>query len=559
MSEALALTQLESELQNNNWDYASNRHNSSVLAEFNLCTFAEHNSSAMVVFPTSVEDIQWFINTINTLNKTSDTLKIYTVSSGQNWGYGSATPTSEQAILLCLKHLNPAPEWVSNTLDTDMPYGKKLGILKLSAGVTQQQLYDFLQQQGGDFWMDATGSSPSCSVLANTLERGFGHTSYGDHFEHVAGMEVVLADGSLVKTGHAGCKNAANIGVHKQGLGPYLDGLFSQSNLGIVTAIYLRVMPAKKHLYTFFIKLKSDQDFAQAVEQLQVLKLNGTLNSQMHCANAHKGIQAMMRYPYKETDGITPLSDDIAENIIKANGISPWTISGAIYGNSWLDAYASRRALVKALKDIPCKKIILSDGMATSVKNIISSLFIGLLLPKLQQKMLPQLNVLSALIDLKKGIPSDFFIKSVYWRKKALGRSLTQPDKDRVGLIWLAPIGPMTKESIEYFSSTTKASFKKYGFEPSISMTLLNERAVDCVISIIFDRDSAQDEIKALQCHDELLAAFNKMGFSVYRSSTRAMSEDSLNFSDELTTLQQAIKKGVDPQGLLSPGHYIKP
>jgi len=554
----LTITQLETELQKKQCDYASANHQSQLLAEFNACTYAQHNASALVVFPTSVQCVQWFIETINTLNSTGAQFKVYTVSSGQNWGYGSATPTCEQAILLCLKNLNSSPQWLTNQLDTDTPYGKKLGIVRISAGVTQQQLYDFLQQEGGEFWMDATGSSPSCSVLANSLERGFGHTCYGDHFDQVSGMEVILADGSLVKTGHAGCNNAANIGVHKHGLGPYLDGLFSQSNLGIVTAIYLRLMPAKKYLYKFFIKLENDQDFAQAIEQLRPLKLNGTLNSQIHCGNAHKGIQAVMRYPYKETNGITPLPSKLFANIIKEKDISPWTISGVIYGNSWLEALASRRALHHALKGINCKKIILSEGMAAVAKKIIDSKLVSSILPKLQQKVLPQLSVFSALIGLNKGVPTDFFIKSAYWRKKQLGQSLNHPDKDRVGLIWLAPIGPMTKETVEYLSATITTIFIKYDFEPAISITLLNERAIDCVISIAFDRDIEQDNIKALQCHDELLVAFNKMGFSTYRSSTRAMNNNMLNFSDALTKLHSDIKKGVDPDGLLSPGHYIQ-
>jgi len=27
--------------------------------------------------------------------------------------------------------------------------------------------------------MDATGASPECSIVGNTMERGFGHTPYG--------------------------------------------------------------------------------------------------------------------------------------------------------------------------------------------------------------------------------------------------------------------------------------------------------------------------------------------------------------------------------------------
>ena len=48
--------------------------------------------------------------------------------------------------------------------------------------------------------MDATGSSAACSVLGNTLERGFGHSPYSDHAGQVVCMEVMLADGRIIQT-----------------------------------------------------------------------------------------------------------------------------------------------------------------------------------------------------------------------------------------------------------------------------------------------------------------------------------------------------------------------
>ena len=74
-------------------------------------------------------------------------LAIYPISRGRNWGYGSATPTSAGAVLLSLQDLNGAVEWVGNQLDEPgRPYGKRLGIVRVPANVTQQQLYDFLQE-----------------------------------------------------------------------------------------------------------------------------------------------------------------------------------------------------------------------------------------------------------------------------------------------------------------------------------------------------------------------------------------------------------------------------
>ena len=73
------------------------------------------------------------------------------------------------------------------------------------------------------------------------------------------------------------------------------------------------------------------------------------------------------------------------------------------------------------------------------------------LFPKLQKKLFPQLTMLKELIKLKKGVPTNYFVDSVYWRKRhfsALEKKLN-PDKDKVGMIWISPIAPMTKENVK--------------------------------------------------------------------------------------------------------------
>ena len=51
--------------------------------------------------------------------------------------------------------------------------------------------------------MDATGASPDCSIIGNTMERGFGHTPMGDHCANACGFEVVLPTGECIETGFA--------------------------------------------------------------------------------------------------------------------------------------------------------------------------------------------------------------------------------------------------------------------------------------------------------------------------------------------------------------------
>ena len=91
--------------------------------------------------------------------------------------------------------------------------------------------------------MDATGAGLDASLVGNTLDRGFGHTPYGDHSATACGMEIVLADGSVLNTGYSHIENAKAKYCYRYGIGPFLDGLFQQSNYGIVTKIGLWLMP----------------------------------------------------------------------------------------------------------------------------------------------------------------------------------------------------------------------------------------------------------------------------------------------------------------------------
>jgi len=67
-------------------------------------------------------------------------------------------------------------------------------------GVTFFDLYEAIDRKGLKLW-------PSCpslgwgSVLGNTLERGFGYTPEGEHSQTQCGMEVVLPNGELIRTG----------------------------------------------------------------------------------------------------------------------------------------------------------------------------------------------------------------------------------------------------------------------------------------------------------------------------------------------------------------------
>ena len=214
-------------------------------------------------------------------------IPLYTISSGKNWGYGSRVPSTKDSVLLDLGRLNE----ISG-------YDTEHHLVTVGAGVTQRQLAEFLLAQGGMDWMDCTGSHPDCSIVGNTVERGFGHTPYGEHANFIGAMEVLLADGRIIKTGFGRFDGAKASGMYKWGLGPALDQLFLQSNLGIVLSITLWLMPKPEQFVAFYLSAPNESALEQIVAALVPLKRSGVITSLPHIANAYRVLGGMQQYPW---------------------------------------------------------------------------------------------------------------------------------------------------------------------------------------------------------------------------------------------------------------------
>ena len=505
-----------------------------IRSKYQTATFATQQNIPAILRPGNRNEVQTCLRIAN-----SHKTPIYPISTGKNIGYGSRVPIMGGTIVMELSRLDKIVE-----------YNDKLGYVTLQPGVTQQMLYNFLQKNKAKFWMDATGGPMDHSIIGNIAERGFGHTPYGDHFAHVSGMEVVLPNGDCIHTGYGRFKGAKATPIYRWGVGPFIDGLFTQSNLGIITQLTVWLMPAPAYSQSFYFSLTKYEDLAATIDALRPLFLDGTIKCAMHIANDYKVLSSFQRYPWDKTKGQTPLPDHILHDLGKSWDFGAWNAAGALYGTKQEVALA-RKKIKRQLRKVPIKKLrFLDDFMLKMAEKFQQPLkwILRLDFPEM-------LKVLKPVYNLTKGVPSDEFIPSLYWRKPLQIKQPIDPERDRCGLMWIAPIAPTDGLYAAEIWEITKSVFTQYNYEPAISITLLTERAMDSIISISYDRDIPGEDEKAMRCHDELLKKLADKGYFPYRLGIQSMGKLPKPEAAYLAFIK-ILKQTLDENGILSPSRY---
>ena len=490
-------------------------------------TYASDETIVAILRPRDRTEVQACVRIAN-----DTAVHLYPISTGKNWGYGSAVPVRPGAAVLDLSRM-------ANIVD----YDDELGLVTIEPGVSQGRLAAFLMAQGGHHILDVTGSSPDCSVLANTLERGFGHSAYSDHFIHSAHYEVVLANGDILETGFGRFDNAKAAGVYRWGVGPSLDGLFTQSGFGIVTRMSIALRPTPAVVETFFFSIADDADLVDLITVLRPLRSARIVDSAVHIGNAYRAVSMVQQYPWDLMNGATPLAADCLAQLRKRWDIGAWNGSGMLGGTARQVA-ACRHAVKRALGPKVSRLRFLND-----TRLRIAERYLGRFLPR------EMIDLAASMHGLKKGVPSDRFLNSAYWRKKTPAPVDKDLDRDGCGLIWVSPVIPMRVACVREAVDICTRTIHDHGFEPGMTLTLLNERALENVVSISYDRAVDGEDARAKNCANELLATLARSGYYPYRLATQEM-----HILDASTAayrrFEENLRNAIDPNDILAPGRY---
>jgi 4-cresol dehydrogenase (hydroxylating) len=475
------------------------------LAGAETATFATSQRIKAILCPADRDQVQACVLIANNRR-----VPLYPVSAGKNWGYGSRVPPSDDCVILAL-----------GRLDRIVDFDEKLAYITVEPGVTFEQVNRFLKENNSRLMINVPGSTHQASLIGNALERGTAHGLNGDRWTRVCGLEVVMPTGKCIHTGLERFSGARASKVFAWGIGPSLDGLFSQSNLGIVTRMTLWLDPIPDFFQYFSFSIDQEDSLGGLIDNLQSLRRDGLLETTCGLYNHYRVLTYLGQYPWDESEGKTPLSSELLNRI-----------SGPLGGGVWF----GEGAIIAPNREIgEIKQKHLRARLRGSVDDL------SFKAPNEENPLI--------------GHCMNTGLSSVYWRKRSAPPEQMDPDVDRCGVIWCCPVSPFSGKAVSRCLEILERTMVAFGFEPIIGIQCLSIRAVYVLASIVYDRNQEGHDETAMQCHDAALRALADQGFFPYRLGIQAMTGVSPS-TDDYGWLLRTLKDSLDPFDILAPGRY---
>ncbi len=509
---------------------------------FRRAAVTQHRSFAprVYLYPSCTEDLSHIIQLANQLS-----VPVYVMSKGRNWGYGTATGTQGTSVSIVLEKMNRIIR-----VDPTLAYAV------IEPGVSYRELHQYLSKHHPDLWIDCTDSTPEGSVIGNALERGVGFTTYGDHYACLCGMEVMLADGSIIRTGAVFDDHSPAFHCHKWGTGPILEGLFSQSNFGIVLKAGIWLMPRPEYHLSIMGDIQRPEDVFPTLDRIRELQLEGTIQAKVHLANEIVNLALFAREDVAEMKG--PIQEDQISRIRSKYGIASWTLAFSVYGTK-RQVKASQQRIRQKLKATTTLYFV-SDNAVRLMNPVLGWCrrhpAIARLLRAGFGKAPQVLETAEKLHAVMKGIPTECLLKHGYFRnhKRCPDRDV-DPARDGCGVTWFAPIIPNTGSELQSLINITRPLFERYGMDYYLAILSLNPRSCVTLLSIFFQQEVAASREQAEHLYAELQIATQDAGYQQYRTGTLA-NEGLYRLCPGYSEVLSRIKNSLDPVGILSPGKY---
>src|SRR3954447_12291681 len=462
------------------------------------------NAASAVVLPATVEEIQEVLRVAN-----EHKVALWTHGTGRNNGYGGPAPRVRGSVIVSLRNMNRVLE-----------INEELGYAVVEPGVRWFDLYEAIKAGGHELMLSIADLGWG-SVVGNTLDHGATYMPYGVDMGMQCGMEVVLANGEVMRTGMGAMPGNRSWHVYKRGLGPTPDQLFMQSNFGIVTKMGVWLMPWPEVYMPLWLRLRGDDALAPAIDTLRALMLDDTIRMVPQLLSAPL-LASVLSERTRWWDGEGPIPEAEIDRMARELEIGRWTMRFALYGD---EAVVDHRfAKIKAaFERIPGADV---TGSKCAPEGI----------AKLE----------SPVERVQGGVPSLDLNQMTAWYGGEEG-----------GHIGFSPVAPLTGKDALALRDLLRGMIESAGLDYMAALIPINARSFIHVTLIIFDtKDEAQTRA-AYDVAKRLVRDAAKLGYGEYRAHLDFMdlAADQYSFNDHAyRRFTETIKDALDPNGILSPG-----
>ena len=463
------------------------------------------NPPSAVVYPASTADVQAIVRAAN-----SHRVSLYPVSTGNNIGLGSRSPNAAGRVVVDL----------GRKMNRILEVNDTLAYAVVEPGVSYQSMYDELVRLGDRLMLDVTSGPPQGGMLGNALDKGAGYTPYFDHFGFSCGLEIVLPNGEILRTGDGALDsiNISNWHTSKYSFGPILDGMFAQSNYGIVTRMGIWLMPRPPAIRSFHFIFDEDDDLEEIIDLCRPLKLSNFVptlfrvtNDLYSCGSEGESTE------YTKSKGKRSISHEARRALRQKHGVGAWNVSGAFYG-------ASNAAIEPMIERV--RNHFGRSGKARYISHDEAE----------------EIAPLKIAIDAFSGVPGVGELGLLKWRPGG-------------GNSWFLPGTPMIGKVANEFQHLCRSIYADHGLDYMV-MNVCSARFCRGLHVLSFNREDEDERSRALACYRKMAEEVAKRGVFVGRAPIDFhdfhMSQTIRPFQDVCAT----IKRALDPNGVIAPGRY---
>jgi 4-cresol dehydrogenase (hydroxylating) len=475
---------------------------------------AEEKTASAAVAPDSAEQVQQIVKIANEFR-----VPLYPISTGRNLGYGGSAPVLSGSVVLDLKRMN-------RVLEVD----ERNAYALVEPGVTYFDLYRYVQERGLKLWIDCPDPGWG-SVIGNALDHGVGYTMnpYRDHFGAQCGMEVVTGAGELVRTGMGALPGSKSWQHFKYGFGPYLDGMFSQSNFGVVTKMGFWLMPEPEAYIDGSVDVFGHDDVIPLVDHMSYIMNTGL-------QNAGTNLQSPLRFAVGQNPELrAALGSEDQADIAKLNAFARER-EVPFYSNIF--KFYGPEEVVRAQWEYTKRRLSSIPGV-----RFREGAFYRFPLTEEQK--------------LTVRDPQDLGIPTLETFSIGARSNFSPATRGHLGF---SPVIPMTGEAVIESQRVFQRALQE--FEGDVALLVFPQSyhpRTLVILCMFYVMPEAEHNQAVRRMFKRLIEVAAQHGWGEYRTHTAFMDDcaAAYSFNDHaLRRLQETLKDAVDPNGVLSAGRY---